>query len=59
MNKEELITFYLWQKMSAKGNLFSDFLNGKVEKDKKAILDKWNQAEKLLDEISEELGWNK
>jgi len=62
MNKEDFITFYLWQKMSAKGNLwnsFSDFINEKVEKDKKSILEKWDKIEELLDEINKELGWDK
>jgi len=58
MNKEDFVTFYLWQKMSAKGNLwdlFHEFLNEKVAKDKKSILDKWSQVEKLLEEINKEL----
>ena len=58
MNKEDFITFYLWQKMSTKGNLwnsFLEFLTEKVEKDKKSILDKWSQVEKLLEEINKEL----
>jgi hypothetical protein len=62
MNKEDFITYYLWQKMSAKGNLwnlFSDFLNEKVEKDKESVLDKWKQVEKLLDDINKELGLQK
>jgi hypothetical protein len=61
MNREDFITFYLWQKMSAKGNvwnLFSDFLIEKVKKDKEAILAKWNEVERLLKEIEKELELN-
>jgi len=59
MSKEDFITFYLWQKMSAKGNLwdlFQKFLSEKVEKDKNEILDKWKQVEELLDYINKKLG---
>jgi hypothetical protein len=58
MNKDEFITFYLWQKMSAKGNLwdlFHKFLAEKVEKDKNEILDMWKKLEDLLDEINKRL----
>ena len=58
MSKEDIINFYLWQKMSSKGNLwnlFWDFLNKEVEKDKKDILEMWKQIEDLLDQINKKL----
>jgi hypothetical protein len=60
MNRENIVGFYLQQKMSGNiWHLFSDFMKEKLEKEKSEILDKWNQVDQLLKEIEESLGLNK
>jgi len=62
VNNEHFISFLLWQKIYDKGNLwnsFKDFLNEKVDKDKKEILGDWKKIQELLEKIDKKLRLDK
>ena len=59
MTKDQIISFFLWQKIMSKENindLFIAFIKEKVEKEKTEINKKLKQIEELYDEILNDLG---
>ena len=59
MTRDEIITFFLWQKIMSKESikdLFMAFIKEKVQKEKIEITEKLEQFDKLYDEILNDIG---